>query len=511
MKKVKILVLAMLAIFTISGCSGKVTTESLMKEANANVEKVESVQMKVGMDMKAEIAIMGMRVDMDMKADIDMRTTKEPLVAHTSGIISMNVLGESDSTVLESYAEQDGSDSIVYSKMENGTWQKTTGLSIENTADLFTEQEIENMLEALELADDTESINQIECYQISGEVAGSAISESINHIFGGQEGMEMFAEMDLSNASVPVKYYISKTERRPVKLSMDLKDIIQDALEKTLQTLMGDEGMNIDMNMDIDNCLMEITYVSFDSIDEIEIPAAAKKATEADTTEVGSTENGVDEISEQELIDILAGNEAEEIEDATKEVEDATEEVEDVTEEGADVETATSKSTGTSVLDDNAVKINGQTVTFPCSIEDLLATGLELDEEDNRQVSSQDYEFVYADIGDSSRGRLYFYVYNDTDEAKDAFDCPVGGFNYTCRSDAYKMDIELEFHQGLRIGEPIEKAVQLYGEPNARNIYEDYATYTWENRDTYFNRCSLKSDEDDNVVEYEFTNFAIDW
>ena len=176
-----------------------------------------------------------------------------------------------------------------------------------------------------------------------------------------------------------------------------------------------------------------------------------------------------------------------------------------------DVATATSGSTGVSILQDSKIKINGQTVTFPCSLDDLRAVGMEFEEEYNEQISAQDYSFLYVEIGKNSRGSMSFYMYNDTDKAKDSFDCQVGGFSYTCYSDAYKMDIDLEFQQGLKIGDPIEKAPQLYGEPNAKNIYEDYAVYTWEDKENFFNRCEVRSDEEGNVVGYEFTNFEIDW
>lgn len=485
MRKMKMLCLGVLAVFAISGCGMTVTAERLMREASENVAEIESTKMNVGMDMKAEIAVMGVRADVDMKVNLDMLMTKKPLIVYTSGIMSANAFEANETTVLESYVEQDGKDSIIYNKSENGTWEKTTGKSIENTADLFTEKEIESMLDTLELAKETENINQIECYNISGKVEGSVIEESLNELLGGQEGMEMFGDMDLSDVSVPVQYYISTREHRPVKLTMDLKDIIQDVMKKAVQMSMGEEGMNIDMSMDIDKCLMEITYVSFDSIDEIEIPAAAKNATEASLT--GNDTD--DELSEQDLSDILADNDGEKGEDVT----------------------SAAESTGLSILQDTTIKINGQTITFPCSLDDLRAVGIEFDKEYNEQISSQDYGFVYVELGRNSKGSMQFIVYNDTDEAKAAFDCQVGGLSYNCYSDAYKMDLDLEFQQGLKIGDPIEKAAQLYGEPNAKNIYDDYTAYSWENEDNYHNRCGLRSDEDGNIIQYEFTNFDIDW
>jgi len=322
MKKMKVLAIGAVMALALSGCGGKVTTESLMKEANENIAKIESAEMNVSMDMQADISVMGMTLDMDINADIDMVMTNDPMIVHSKGTMTVNAMGESENTTIESYSEQDGSKSIIYNKLEDGSWEKTEGDSLEGTADLFSDTEIGDMIESLELAEDTESVNQIESYKISGEVKGSVIEESLNSIFGDQEGAEMFGNLDLDDATVPVEYYIAKADRKPVKVSMDLKDIIKDSMEQVMKESMGD--VEVDIEMSVDTCIMEITYLSFDSVDKIEIPAEAKNASEA------SSEDAL------AALEALLGGEAEE---ETEEVEEET--TEEVQTEEAQTEEVT--------------------------------------------------------------------------------------------------------------------------------------------------------------------------
>jgi len=511
MKK-RLFIIGAVALLTMTGCRSVVTPERILKEANEKSSTAESVAMTMNMDIQAKMKMTGISIDMGINMDMDTEMTADPIMMYTTGDMSIDVMGSNEKIAMEMYGEQDGDDFITYSRAEGEAWQKEVADvgQYESVMSLYQEDALEDMVKSLELAEETETIQRIECYKLSGEVAGSQLENILGTTLSSMENNEMFGELELSDGDVLVEYYIAKADKYPVKIVIDMSNFMGEMLSEAMSGAFGDaaaEGLDLGtVEVEVDSCIVEMQYTSFDEVSEIKIPSEAKDAsTQAGDSGFDETGELPDEISAQEISDIFAEN-AEDNE--TEDVE--AEEVEtEAVEEAA--ETTAAVSTGGGILEDNSVKINGQTITFPCSLDDFRAIGMEFEAEDNEKVAAQDYTFIYVEVGENFKGSMSLVVYNDSDEEKDAFDCQVGGFRYDCYSDAYKMEIDLEFQKGLQIGDPLEKAVSLYGEPNSKNIYDDYASYTWESKDSYFHSCSLTSDEDGNIVRYDFRNFDIDW
>lgn len=145
------------------------------------------------------------------------------------------------------------------------------------------------------------------------------------------------------------------------------------------------------------------------------------------------------------------------------------------------------------------VQINGIVLTFPCSIEEVEATGLMMDTETTPEdyvVNKDDYETVFFE--DDEYHSLMFTVSNNTDEARTVRECTVNGV-YVSDYDVEEGYITAVFPGGVQIGTDIETVIEKWGEPD--EIYEgDYSDgYYWYDGDG-MNYCMVDTDPDEDEV-----------
>lgn len=501
MKKTKIAIVGITAIMALTGCRGKVTPASLLKDAAEMSSKAESVEMTMNMEMDAKISMTGVSVDLGMDMDLDADVTYDPILMQADGKMSVKSPDGDQSIDMQMYAEADGKDLIIYAKTVDGEWSK---MELEGLADLTSvamTSDNSAVMESLELAKDTETINRIECYKISGSIKG----EDMEGFAESMEDNEMLKDIDLKDVEIPIEYYIAKADKYPVRITVDMTSMMDDMATSMMKVAMGSGAMGAELDslkLSIETCTFAVDYTDFGKVDKIEIPSEAKDAKEASAAVM--EEPAEDEVTAQEIGDIFQKN---------KEDNDAQTEAETkAAETKAEAEAPAQTGQGWRGF---SFSSNGKTLTMPCSLDDVLAAGLEIEDGDyneideNYIINAGEYKYLYMNAGENFKGSLNLYLVNETSEPKKAFECSVAGIDYSCYSDAYKMEIDLVFQDGIKIGDPIENAIAAYGEPTDTRAGDDYTYYEWADEENYYCSCEIRADEDGNIVNYEMKNFNL--
>ena len=228
-------------------------------------------------------------------------------------------------------------------------------------------------------------------------------------------------------------------------------------LTDTFEPMMEDAGVAAS------DCYMEMTFMEYDSVDEIVVPDEALEAEEGSGLLDDFSDDG----------------------DSVKPAEPA----EQSADLGSDWESYT-------------VQINDTVVTLPCTLADLEATGVTLD----REYTPEDYvvnagEYELAWFMDANGNELMIDMINNTDGPIELKDCLVGGIT------VYSYDVEdgsltVIFPGGIQIGTAQEDVLAAYGEPD--DTYEDAEygnSYYWYAEDSYLNGCTIDTEAGTGLVE----------
>ncbi|MCI8514461.1 MAG: hypothetical protein HFI93_07490 [Lachnospiraceae bacterium] len=269
MKRVKCVWLSAFLVFLIlalGGCKGKesesVTAEGLLKEAREKMESVSSTSGNVKMDVAVSYKESGLSGSLSLTADLDMKATMEPRASYMKGSVSL--LGMN--IEMESYGVLEGDKTVTYTNVMD-QWTK------DESDDMFSANEMKDILKnfnaedlGLALAEDTEEFEGKDAYVITGELKGDMLSEMMKaseNALGGVAG-DIGEDLDYSKMSADMKILIYKDSRQVAQIAIDMQGLNEMAG-------LGDE-------VSIEKCNVEISYYSFDDVEEIKVPEEAKSA-----------------------------------------------------------------------------------------------------------------------------------------------------------------------------------------------------------------------------------------
>lgn len=145
------------------------------------------------------------------------------------------------------------------------------------------------------------------------------------------------------------------------------------------------------------------------------------------------------------------------------------------------------------------VQINDVVLTFPCSLDEVEATGLVLDTENTPEdyvINKDDYEWVFFE--DDNYHSLMFLVSNNTEEAHVVRECTVNGV-YVDDYDTEDGSIRVIFPGDIQMGSDIDKVIEKWGEPD--DVFEgDYSdSYQWYDNENY-NYCMVSTEPGEKKV-----------
>ena len=442
---------AAMAAGLLSGCGTKATPENLLRDMQKNAEKTESALLNFKMD----IAMGDGTDDVSLGMDMNMETTTEPEASHGKGTVSISMSGMDFSVETEMYSVQEDGEYVTYTLMED-QWTKEVSDDGEMTGEVDSiADNVEEYADQFELAEDLVTVNDKECFELTGELDGDLFSEMMQTDMLDSLAGYGIDEETLSDMVFPCTIDIYKDSILPARLYFDMTE--------SMAPLMEDSGVTVS------ECYVDMTFMEYDTVEEITVPDEAVSAAE------DGSDSGLDLPQDDTYEDESVVTPAEPAEQSS--------------ELGDSWESYT-------------VQVNDTVITLPCTIADLEAAGVKMDTEytpSDYIVNAGEYELAWfmVDSGDY----IMVDMINTGSEPKEVKDCLVG----SVYADAYSMTeggLTVIFPGGIQIGTPEADLLAAYGE--ADDVYEDEEygnSYYWYGDDMLVSGFNASIDPETGLVE----------
>ena len=442
---------AAMAAGLLSGCGTKATPENLLRDMQKNAEKTESALLNFKMD----IAMGDGTDDVSLGMDMNMETTTEPEASHGKGTVSISMSGMDFSVETEMYSVQEDGEYVTYTLMED-QWTKEVSDDGEMTGEVDSiADNVEEYADQFELAEDLVTVNDKECFELTGELDGDLFSEMMQKDMLDSLAGYGIDEETLSDMVFPCTIDIYKDSILPARLYFDMTE--------SMAPLMEDSGVTVS------ECYVDMTFMEYDTVEEITVPDEAVSAAE------DGSDSGLDLPQDDTYEDESVVTPAEPAEQSS--------------ELGDSWESYT-------------VQVNDTVITLPCTIADLEAAGVKMDTEytpSDYIVNAGEYELAWfmVDSGDY----IMVDMINTGSEPKEVKDCLVG----SVYADAYSMTeggLTVIFPGGIQIGTPEADLLAAYGE--ADDVYEDEEygnSYYWYGDDMLVSGFNASIDPETGLVE----------
>ncbi len=259
-------VLAILAVVQLTGCK-EVTKLTLLKKVAEQVSQAESYAMNMKMSLEAGGSVSGITVNIGMDMDLNMDINQEPQVIHTKGTLSMNALGQNQEIPLEMYSLEENGKTMVYTD-SNGTWTKEEGEEFGKMTGTLGAEQYLSMAESVELEKETKDVAGQECYILTGSIKGDLLESAMGTMIETFEESGLLEDLNFSKTQIPIQLYIEKKDFYPVRMTMDMKSIMEEAFEAAIA-----QG---GVEFTCDTCTMEMEFSSFNQLENIELPEEVK-------------------------------------------------------------------------------------------------------------------------------------------------------------------------------------------------------------------------------------------
>ena len=255
---------AVMAAALLAGCGGKTkaTPENLLRDMTEKAGKVESAVM----NLKLNITLSSGTEELATELNMDLETTADPEVSHGKGEASFDIAGSSMSTEMETYTVKEDDRYMTYTLL-NGEWAKEETSGMEALGDIGgMTGGMRDYADKFELGTELTEINGEDCFELTGELDGDIFSQMIQ-----SDMMDSFSGYGLDEETVsdmvfPCTIDIYKETILPARILFDLTDTFAPAME--------------DAGVTASDCYMEITFMEYDSVDEIVVPDEALEAEE---------------------------------------------------------------------------------------------------------------------------------------------------------------------------------------------------------------------------------------
>lgn len=285
MKKALAITLMLAMVMSLSACGKKTNVmpedpKDILAAAQANTEAFKDIDASVNVNMT--MSVMGQ--SMSITSDMDMLVKVDP---YTAKIDSQTDMGELGSQNITLYMGKEDDKYYLYTCIEDKwTKEEVDKELFETTASTYTSNtDIGKFIKDSKSfkKTGTEDINGKKAVVLEGIITGDALKELIEETESLKNvtsiaGSELNADLFDSIGDLPIKMWIDEKEVVPVKISMDMSNMMKGLFDSLLNS---DESTE-DLELDISECVMEITYNSYNTIKEIKIPEEALKATEAE-------------------------------------------------------------------------------------------------------------------------------------------------------------------------------------------------------------------------------------
>lgn len=262
------------------GCGKKMTAEDLIAEVSKNTEDKKSVEANLKMDFAGKISMkqsgvtagvdMAMGVDMDLEALMD-KENPENASTYMKGTMDMEVLGANMSIEMENYTIVEDGKAVTYTGAQD-MWTREEQDLDEGVQNEMLGMDLESLVKdgtKVELADQTEKIGDKECYKLTIGVSGDVLNEMMDMSSGLMAGAAVDTdEFNFSDSTLDYVMYVDKSEKLPVKITVDAKSMM-DSIMKALE----ESGASAE----IEKFDVVVEVKDYDTVDEIKVPDDVKE------------------------------------------------------------------------------------------------------------------------------------------------------------------------------------------------------------------------------------------
>lgn len=256
------IVLVAAAVVQTSGCR-EVTKMSLLKKVSEQMTEADSYAMNMKMNLEAGGGIAGITVDISMNMDLDMDVNQNPQITHSTGSMSMEALGQSQEIPIETYTVEEDGKTVIYTGSD-GNWTREEGEDFSQVAGTLGAEQYLAMAESVELEKETQDVDGTECYVLSGTIEGDVLESAAGAMLEAFQESELLDGVDFAEMQIPIQMYIGKATSYPVRISVDMKSVMEEALASAI----SQEGLEFTC----DDCTMEMNFSSFNQVEAIELP-----------------------------------------------------------------------------------------------------------------------------------------------------------------------------------------------------------------------------------------------
>lgn len=263
------------------GTSGGDSIADIMKNAEEALEAVGSMSYDMTMDM--EMSVM----------DQTMSTSTTGKILYIADPLKMKMdmtmdAGAQGSTAMQMYAEEVGDDYVMYMSMDGTTWMKQTLPDADMLEQYNAEASMDMYLESADSfkEDGTEQINGMDAVKYTGVIA----EDTMNDVMESSGVISQLTSLGISEeqaeamykdcGQLPISIWIAKDSGLPVKYEMDMTEFMQKLMDNIMASMSDQAEQSEDASITIGKMFISMTVSDFDSVEDFEIPEAAKNAAE---------------------------------------------------------------------------------------------------------------------------------------------------------------------------------------------------------------------------------------
>lgn len=426
-KLIGLLLVGVMTLASLTGCSAAVTAESLIDNAFKDVEYAEY---DLSMSVQMEMSEGDITMDMGIKADLTVESTEKN--SYINGVMEASVFGMTIEQEMKTYQVVDGDTMTTYTyDPDYDEW---------TYAETEVDKDNDNLLPAIEsdMFEDLELEETDDGYEVTGVLAKT------DELFGLQDETVNALAEGLSEVDILVTFTFNEDKE------IEKFEIVFD--------------VNEDETYEIED-MGEVSISEFALTMEF-------KSFKGDKDDVKVPDDVIDSATEEGAMD-----------DSYFEDDYYDEETEDTDSEEAE-DFGNGEISYNILEDDLGFEFDGVTYVFGSFTyaEFVNNTGLTVDEdmlgsEDEQMVEPGDYQIVFLD--DEYYNYVTLYLKNNTDETKNVLECEVVGFDF---EQSYDMAAGETYHTlsigGISTGASLDDVLGTFGTPYSTSTL-DTTTYLY--------------------------------
>ncbi len=262
----------------LTACGGTAPAAETPEEVLTKAQEALAGVTSMGYDMTMDLSMGAEGETLAISTVTRADTVLSPLAMKAEMEIDLGDLGGTTSMTI--YAkEQDGSYlTAVGTPDEAGqmTWQSSSMDALGELENLSGADSMQLYLDSIQnfTQGESETVNGVEATRYDGVILGEDLSEVIAASGALSQldslGMGEMSELFKGMGDLPVSLWIAKETYYPVKYEMDLTEMMQSILDKTLS-----EQLGADIGLTVEQAALSMTIRDINQVGEIEIPAEA--------------------------------------------------------------------------------------------------------------------------------------------------------------------------------------------------------------------------------------------